>query len=127
MCVCVCEYVLCVCVVCEDNTVFIARQWRHVYVTYEVVLAAPVVRSWSPCTSQGAHTAHHPPLAHWGRSTQPHTPLCRKALPTHVGGQALPHSLKTFPGGQLGGGKVGGGRVGGGGGGIAGREGKVNC
>ena len=78
LCVCVC-----VCVLCEDNTVFTARQWRHVYVTYEVVLAAPVVRSWSPCTSQGAHTARHPPLAHWGRSTQPHTPLCRPRLCPH--------------------------------------------
>ena len=56
-----------------------------------------------------------------------HTSMQTKALPTQVGGQALPHSLKTLPGGQLGGGKMGGGRVGGGGGGIAGREGKVKC
>ena len=55
-----------------------------------------------------------------------HTSMQAKALPTQVRGQALPHSLKTLPGGRLGGGKVGGGRVVGGGGGIAGREGKVN-
>ena len=35
------------------------------------------------------------------------------------GGQALPHPLKTIPGGQLRGGRVGGGSEDGGGGGMA--------
>ena len=54
-----------------------------------------------------------------------HTSMQAKALPTQVGGQALPHSLKTLPGGGGGGGGAvwwrDGRRVGGGGGGFAGR------
>ena len=73
---------------------------------------------------QLSRPTHLPPSSSISPSGQKHpatqTSWQPKALPTQDGGQALPHSLKTLPRGQLGGGRVGGGRNGGGGGGIAG-------